>query len=65
MSNVTEYRERIVALVAQAKDAKGNLRFTDEEARQLAAELSDEDLAFGMDFNTPEEVAQMLVESGL
>ncbi len=31
----------------------------------LSEELSDEDLAFGMDYNTPEEVAELLVDSGL
>jgi len=63
--NIAAYRERIVAAICQAKDKNGNARYNEEEARELSEELSDEDLAFGMDYNTPEEVAELLVDSGL
>lgn len=63
--NIAAYRERVVAAICQAKDKDGNARYNEEEARVLSQELSDEDLAFGMDYNTPEEVAELLVDSGL
>lgn len=63
--SITAYRERIVAAICQVKDKDGNARYNEEEARVLSQELSDEDLAFGMDYNTPEEVAELLVGSGL
>lgn len=62
---IAAYRKRIVAAICQAKDKDGNARYNEEEASKLAQELSDEDLAFGMDYNTPEEVADLLVDSGL
>ena len=62
---VAAYRERIVAAICLVKDKDGNARYNEEEASKLAQELSDEDLAFGMDYNTPEEVADLLVDSGL
>ena len=63
--SIAAYRERIVAAICQTKDKDGNARYNEEEARELSEELSAEDLAFGMDFNTPEEVAELLVDSGL
>ena len=63
--SIAVYRERSVAAICQAKDKDGNARYTEEQARELSEELSDEDLAFGMDYNTPEEVAELLVDSGL
>lgn len=62
---ITAYRARIVEAICQAQDKDGNARYNPQEARELAEELSDEDLAFGMDYNTPEEVADLLMESGL
>ena len=57
MQNVDDYRQQIFqSLVA---------RYTEEQARALAKELTDEELIDGIDFNTPEEVAQLLMESGL
>ena len=62
---IAAHRERIVAAICLVKDKDGNARYTEEQARGLSEELSDEDLAFGMDYNTPEEVAELLVDSGL
>lgn len=48
-----------------AVDDDGRRRISDEEAAELAQEFTDEELAFGMDYNTPEEVADMLLDAGI
>jgi hypothetical protein len=65
MEEVAAYRAKILKVLADARDANGNLRFTDSQAQALLDNLSDEDLEEGMMFNTPEEVAELLLESGL
>lgn len=65
MEEIDEYRARVVAALAEAKDADGNLRLSPEQATALAKLLDDNALADGMLFNTPEEVAELLLESGL
>lgn len=59
---VDDYRKQILLALQQATDDEGNRRLTDDEAKQLAMEFSDTELADGMDFNTPEEVAELLLE---
>ena len=65
MTEIDEYRARILQALCNARDKNDNPRFTEEQAVSLSRELSDEELAEGMDFNTPEEVAELLLESGL
>ena len=65
MQNITEYRKQILQALRAASDPDGRRRLTDEEAARLAKEFSDEELAFGMDYNTPEEVADMLLDADL
>lgn len=65
MQNITEYRKQILQALCEASDDDGRRRLTDEEAMRLSQEFSDEELAFGMDYNTPEEVADMLLDSDL
>ncbi len=62
---VDEYRSKILELLLNAKDAEGTPRLTEKEAKDLSDEFSDQELLDGMPFNTPEEVAEMLLESGL
>ena len=61
MQNVTEYRNLVLKALLSAVDDDGRRRISDEEAAVLAQEFTDEELSFGMDFNTPEEVADMLL----
>lgn len=49
----------------QASDADGTPKLTKTEAEALVTELSDNELSDGMPFNTPEEVAELLLDSGL
>ncbi len=62
---VDEYRSKILDLLLNAKDGDGTPRLTEKEAKDLSNEFSDQELLDGMPFNTPEEVAEMLLESGL
>lgn len=65
MDEITTYRNSIVQSLVEATDGAGTPRLTEKQARDLAATLSDGQLAEGMLFNTPEEVARLLLESGL
>ena len=65
MENVDQYREKILQQLLAARDDKGELRLTEKAARELSEEFSDQELLDGMDFNTPEEVAEMLLDAGL
>ena len=60
MQNVTEYRNLVLKALLSAVDDDGRRRISDEEAAELAQEFTDEELAFGMDYNTPEEVDHIL-----
>ena len=64
MQNVTEYRNLVLKALLSAVDDDGRRRISDEAA-ELAQEFTDEELAFGMDYNTPEEVADMLLDAGI
>lgn len=62
---VEEYRRQILSLLLQAKDNKENARLSEKAAVALSKEFSDQELIDGMDFNTPAEVAEMLLDAGL
>ena len=62
---VDEYRSKILELLLNAVDGEGKPRHTEKEAKELSNEFSDKELLDGMPFNTPEEVAEMLLDSGL
>ncbi len=62
---VDEYRRQILDVLLQARDDKGEQRLSEKTAVALSKELTDQELIDGMDFNTPEEVAQLLLDSGL
>lgn len=65
MEEVGQYRRKILDILLSAKDDDGNPRLTEKKAKDLSEEFTDQELIDGMDFNTPEEVAQMLLDSGL
>ncbi len=65
MEQVKAFRAEILEILRQAKDKNGNPRFDEKQAIALSEELSDEELLEGIDFNTPAEVAELLLESGL
>ncbi|EFB93572.1 MAG: hypothetical protein E6507_01870 [Prevotella bivia] len=59
-----DYRQQIIAILLKRKNAKGETFMTELEAKELLAELSDEELEEGMMFNEPEDVAELLIEIG-
>lgn len=65
MQDVAEYRNEIVKSLLNARDADGNALLSEKQAMRLVGELSDGELEDGMMFNTPEEVAELLLDSGL
>ena len=52
-----------MAILLEAKDKKGEPRFTNESAKALLGELTDEEIADGLPFNTPQDVADVLLEA--
>lgn len=65
MEDVKSYRRKLLEILLSAKDANGNPRLTEKSAKDLSKELTDQELLDGMDFNTLDEVAEMLLDSGL
>lgn len=65
MKEVDQYRQEILDLLLQAKDDAGNPKLSESTARRLSKEFTDQELIDGMGYNTPEEVAEMLLDSGL
>ena len=65
MEDVNEYRKKILDVLLSAKDDAGNPRLSEEAAARLSKEFTDQELRDGMEFNSPEEVAEMLLDAGL
>lgn len=63
MDEIQEFREAVMAILLEAKDKKGEPRFTNESAKALLGELTDEEIADGLPFNTPQDVADVLLEA--
>ena len=62
MNTIDQYREDILQAMLQVKDDDGLGVITERNARELLGQLTDEELEDGIDFNTPEEVAEWLLE---
>lgn len=60
--NIKEYRQAILEAVLAAKDENGEPKIDELEAREMLEELDDEDLLEGMEFNTPQDVADIILE---
>lgn len=62
MMTVAEYRQAVLEAILQAKDKDGAPLTDEETAKTYLNSLSDDELEEGMPFNTPEEVAEMVLE---
>ncbi|WP_024990205.1 hypothetical protein [Segatella albensis] len=60
--DIKEYRQAILEAVLAAKDENGEPKIDELEAREMLAELEDEELLEGMEFNTPQDVADIILE---
>lgn len=60
-TSIAAYRQHIVQCICQ-KAAERQLTMNEAEATRLVSLLDEDDLAMGMDWNTPEEVAELLLE---
>lgn len=58
---IDEYREQVRQIMLKATKENGEPRLTEKEVKEILTSFSDEDLAFGMPFNTPEETASLLL----
>ncbi|MBR1621356.1 MAG: hypothetical protein IJ669_04480 [Prevotella sp.] len=62
MDEIQEFRTAVLKILLEAKDKKGEPRFTESDAKRLLAELRDDEIKDGLPFNTPEDVAEVLLE---
>lgn len=62
MMTMAEYRQAVLEAILQAKDKDGAPLTDEETAKSYLDSLSDDELEEGMLFNTPEEVAEMVLE---
>lgn len=62
MMTVAEYRQAVLEAILQAKDKDGAPLTDEETAKSYLDSLSDDELEEGILFNTPEEVAEMVLE---
>jgi len=58
---IDDYREQVRQIMLKATKENGEPKLTEKEVKDILTSFSDEDLAFGMPFNTPEETAAMLL----
>ena len=59
--DIKEYRQAILEAVLAVKDENGEPKIDELEAREMLEELDDEDLLEGMEFNTPQDVADIIL----
>ncbi|AKU70028.1 hypothetical protein [Prevotella fusca] len=62
--SIEEYRHQILIILLAKTNVSGEFRFDKLSAKELLNQLSDEELEEGMQFNTPEDVADLLSEIG-
>ncbi|MGN0069855.1 MAG: hypothetical protein ACI350_09045 [Prevotella sp.] len=65
MQPIDEYKKAILEAMLKQKDENGMPVMNESKAKELLAILTEEELQQGLPFNTPEEVAELLMCSGL
>ena len=58
---IEEYKAAILKTMLEIKDVDGLAKITESDAEELLNELTDSELEDGILFNTPEEVAELLM----
>ena len=59
---VEEYRAAILQALLDTKDKEGNPAIEEKEAREVLDDFTDAELEDGILWNTPEEVAALILE---
>ncbi len=60
--DIKQYRQAITDILADSRDEEGNIRMTEQEIHEILDDFSDEELEYGMPFNSPEDVAKIILE---
>ena len=62
MMNIEEYRAAILQCLIDAKDEDGQPVISEKEAREALNGFTDDELQDGILWNTPEDVADIILE---
>lgn len=62
MMNIEEYRAAILQCLLDAKDEDGQPVISEKEAREALNGFTDDELQDGILWNTPEDVADIILE---
>lgn len=60
--DIKEYRDKILEALIAAKDENGEKKIDEEVAKDILDSFTDEELLDGIDINTPEDVAEIILE---
>jgi hypothetical protein len=60
--DIKQYRQAITDVLTNSRDEEGNIRMTEQEIHEILDDFSDEELEDGMPFNSPEDVAKIILE---
>ena len=60
--DVHEFRQLVLDDLLARKNAKGEVAISEEQAKDLLNELTDDQLIEGMLFNEPKDVADIIIE---
>lgn len=60
--SLEDYRAAILKALLDAKNEDGTPKLTEKEAKLYLADFTDDELEDGILFNSPEEVAELMLE---
>lgn len=63
MMTIEEYRAAILKALLEAKDEDGNPVLSEKEAKEALNDFTNDQLQDGILWNTPEDVAEIILES--
>ena len=63
MDEIQKFRKEVVNILLTFKNKKGEQMMTESKANELCNILTDAELADGILFNSPEDVAQIIIET--
>lgn len=63
MDEIQKFRKEVVDILLTLKNKKGEQMMTESKANELCNILTDAELADGILFNSPEDVAQIIIET--